>query len=113
MQRVNTYGDEASPYGPGTPIHEPPEDHAPGDPHPEAPESKRPRNMDYDLTWVEQLQQDANAEAEMMMDVHMALQDPCVEEAFMISFDLYGISASKKTTCSQSISFHGEEGWKC
>ena len=56
-------------------------------PHSEAPESKRPRNLEYDMKWVEQLQQDAALEAQTM-DVHTALQDPCVEEAFMISFDL-------------------------
>ena len=39
------------------------------------------------MKWVEQLQQDAALEAQTM-DVHTALQDPCVEEAFMISFDL-------------------------
>ena len=87
VQPVNVYGGDDSPYEPGTPINDLPEEHSPGDPHPEAPESKRPRNLEYDMKWVEQLQQDAALEAQTM-DVHTALQDPCVEEAFMISFDL-------------------------
>ena len=64
------------------PPHEPP-----SVPHPEEPEHKRPRGLDYDLKWVEQLQQDAAQEANTI-DIFSALQDLCVEEAFMISFDL-------------------------
>ena len=76
----------------------------PGEPHLEAPNSKRPRNLDYDLKWVEQLHQDASLENQSM-DVHTALQDPCVEEAFMISSDC--------SMDSQRQRKHGKEGGEC
>eukprot|EP00435_Cladocopium_sp_Y103_P061089 s1238_g22.t1 len=79
---VNDYdAGDTSAYKPESPVREPPLV-----PHPEEPEAKRLRGLDYDLKWVEQLQQDAAQEANTM-DIFSALQDPCVEEAFMISFD--------------------------
>ena len=84
---VNDYDEgDTSGYEAESPLEAPPHE-PPSVPHPEEPEHKRPRGLDYDLKWVEQLQQDAAQEANTM-DIFSALQDPCVEEAFMISFDL-------------------------
>ena len=55
-------------------------------PHPEEPEPKRPRNIDYDLTWVEQLTVDAQHEA-TSMDVFSALMD--CEEVLTIEFSFH------------------------
>ena len=49
-----------------------------------------------------------------IMDVHTALQDPCVEEAFMISFDLSMDSQRQRKQLVRNPSlFHGKEGWQC
>ena len=78
---VNDYDSDAkTEYEPESPAREPPEE-----PHPEAPDIKRIKVNNYDLKWVEQLEQDAAQEAQEF-DVFSALQE--TEEAFTISFDL-------------------------
>ena len=78
---VNDYDSDAkTEYAPESPAREPPEE-----PHPEAPDIKRIKVNNYDLKWVEQLEQDAAQEAQEF-DVFSALQE--TEEAFTISFDL-------------------------
>eukprot|EP00434_Breviolum_minutum_P014147 symbB.v1.2.012474.t1/scaffold861.1/size176854/4 len=55
-------------------------------PHPEAPESKRPRNLDYDISWVECLAAEAQHES-TFMDVYSALMD--CEEVLTIEFSFH------------------------
>ena len=64
-------------------------------PHPDQPESKRPRNMDRDIGnhWIEQLQVDAQQEAETL-DIFSAFQQS--EECLSISFDLHVESHRQK-----------------
>ena len=78
---VNNYDSDAkTEYEPESPVREPPEE-----PHPDAPDVKRVKINNYDLKWVEQLEQDAAQEAGEF-DVFSALQE--TEEAFTISFDI-------------------------
>ena len=64
-------------------------------PHPDQPEPKRPRNMDRDIGnhWIEQLQVDAQQEAETL-DIFSAFQQS--EECLSISFDLHVESHRQK-----------------
>ena len=64
-------------------------------PHPDQPESKRPRNMHRDIGnhWIEQLQVDAEQEAETL-DIFSAFQQS--EECLSISFDLHVESHRQK-----------------
>ena len=76
-----------SPLPGDLPMSQPVNDYEPSSqPHPEEPDPKRPRNLDYDLTWVEQLSVDAQHES-TFMDVYSALMD--CEEVLTIEFSLH------------------------
>lgn len=76
--------DMVNEYEPESPTEETAEA-SPAAPHPEEPDPKRVKHSDYDIRWIEQLEQDAHLESQEI-DIFSVLQT--AEEALMIHFDL-------------------------